>query len=68
VAVEDQVFVFEASTTGLEALRLEVPAEAWSQQGSFRFTIPISMIQDERSRLSGRPGQKAGVRSAGVSP
>jgi hypothetical protein len=68
VAVQDQVFIFEASPAGVEALRLEVPAEAWSQKGSFRFTIPISMIQDERSRLPARPGHQPGVRSVGFSP
>jgi hypothetical protein len=62
VAVQDQVFVFEASPTGQESLRLEVPAEAWSQRGSFRFTVPSSMIQDDRSRLPGRPGHQPGAR------
>jgi hypothetical protein len=53
VVVRDLVLVFDAPDPAGE-LRLEIPAEAWNQHGAFRFTIPVSMIHDERPRLPGR--------------
>ena len=46
---QDQLLVFEASATRPENLRLEVPAEAWGGKGALRFSIPASMIKDERT-------------------
>jgi hypothetical protein len=57
VAFQDQVLVFEAPAN-LEDLYLEVPAEQWGGKGTFRFTIPRSMIQDERAAPSGVAGRR----------
>lgn len=56
VAVHDEVFVLETPPAGLEYLRLEVPAEGWGGSGSFRFTIPSSMIGHRRSRPANSGG------------
>jgi hypothetical protein len=53
VSVQDHVFIFEAPAARPGHLRLEIAAEAWGGEGAFRFTIPGSMITDER----GRPGR-----------
>jgi hypothetical protein len=45
---EDHLFVFEAPNERPEYLHLEIPTASWGGKGSFRFTIPASMIQDER--------------------
>jgi hypothetical protein len=45
VAVVDELFAFEPPPPGLEHLRLEVPAAIWGGTGTFRFTIPNSMIR-----------------------
>jgi hypothetical protein len=44
---EDHLFAFEAPERP-EYLQLEIPTASWGGKGSFRFTIPASMIQDER--------------------
>src|SRR5262249_16830781 len=44
VSVIDDVAVFEPPPPGVDALRLEVPADAWGGTGVFRFTIPRSMF------------------------
>jgi hypothetical protein len=54
VSSHDEVIVFETPPSGLEFLRLEVPAEAWGRKGAFRFTIPGSMIEDKRSSAAGQ--------------
>jgi hypothetical protein len=51
VSFQDHVFVFEAPAAQPNYLRLEIAAEAWGGKGAFRFTIPGSMIVDERGAL-----------------
>jgi hypothetical protein len=53
VSFQDHVFVFEAPAAQPNYLRLEIAAEALGGKGAFRFTIPGSMIIDER----GKPGR-----------
>jgi hypothetical protein len=52
VDFQDRVLVFEAPTRP-EDLRLELAAEAWGGKGAFRFSIPGSMIHDERPAGAG---------------
>jgi len=54
VIFQDQVFVFEAPAGQPSYLRLEIAAEAWGGKGAVRFTIPGSMIVDERGTLKKR--------------
>ena len=51
VSFQDHVFVFEAPAARPNYLRLEIAAEPWGGKGAFRFTIPGSMIIDERGTL-----------------
>jgi len=51
VSFQDHVFVFEAPAARPNYLRLEIASEAWGGKGAFRFTIPGSMIIDERGTL-----------------
>jgi hypothetical protein len=44
VAAQDEVIAFEPPPTGVEWLRLEIPAAAWGGTGTFRFMIPATMI------------------------
>jgi hypothetical protein len=53
VSFQDHVFLFEAPAARPDHLRLEIAADAWGGEGAFRFTIPRSMITDER----GKPGR-----------
>jgi hypothetical protein len=45
VAYADEVLAFEAPPSGVQELRLEVPAAGWGHPGAFRFTIPGDMIK-----------------------
>jgi hypothetical protein len=51
VSFLERVFIFEAPAAQPNDLRLEIAAEAWGGKGAFRFTIPVSMIIDERGTL-----------------
>src|SRR5262249_43763447 len=53
VSFQDYVFLFEAPAARPDHLRLEIAGDAWGGEGAFRFTIPRSMITDER----GKPGR-----------
>ena len=53
VSFHDHVFMFDAPAARPNYLYLEIPAETWGGKGAFRFTIPGSMIHDER----GKPGR-----------
>jgi hypothetical protein len=44
VAVVEELFLFEPPPAGVAYLRLEVPCTTWGAAGTFRFTIPPSMI------------------------
>jgi len=55
VSLQDEVLVFEAPNSGVEYLRLEVPAEVWGGRGAFRFTIPSSMIEFKASGVASAP-------------
>jgi hypothetical protein len=57
VELQDQVLVFEAPARP-EDLRLELPAEAWGGKGAFRFSIPVSMVHDERPANSTSGGRR----------
>jgi hypothetical protein len=54
VSFQDHVLVFEAPAAEPNYLRLEIAAEAWGGKGAFRFTLPGSMIIDERGMLKKR--------------
>jgi hypothetical protein len=45
VSVVEEVFVFEPPPPGVASLRLEVPAAGWGASGTFRFTIPRSLVR-----------------------
>ena len=49
VGVVDEVFVFEPPPTNVDALRLELAAEAWGGSGSLKFTLPREMIRAGRT-------------------
>jgi hypothetical protein len=51
VSFQDHVFIFEAPAAKPSYLRLEIASEAWGGNGAFHFTIPGSMIIDERGTL-----------------
>jgi hypothetical protein len=50
VSFQDHVFLFEAPAARPDHLRLEIAADPWGGEGAFRFTIPKSMITDERGK------------------
>jgi hypothetical protein len=45
VAVVEEALLFDPPGTAVRYLRLELPAAAWGGRGTFRFTIPRSMIR-----------------------
>jgi hypothetical protein len=48
VAIVEVVLVFEPPPASAAPLRLEVPAGPWGGSGTFHFTIPASLIHQER--------------------
>jgi hypothetical protein len=53
VSFHDHVFMFDAPAARPNYMRLEIAADAWGGNAAFRFTIPASLIHDER----GKPGR-----------
>jgi hypothetical protein len=59
VTVQEEEFVFQSPPAGSASMRLELPAETWGGTGTFRFTIPSSMIRHEGGP-AGPPGVPGG--------
>ncbi|MBM4069355.1 MAG: hypothetical protein FJ271_10465 [Planctomycetes bacterium] len=47
VTVEDRVFAFALESAGNQDLRLEIPAGPLGGQGTYRFTIPASLMRHD---------------------
>jgi hypothetical protein len=47
-----EILVYPVPQSGLESLRLELPASAYGGQGAFRFLLPRAIIKDLEQVLS----------------